>query len=107
MHGLLAKLLQKRGIESFDKLDKEEKQTYDEWEKILSKEELTIEDIKQFCNSQLGVIKGKWSNLDTDTDKKKDLIPYFVVYSTLLQAIDSPKATRETLEIQLNNLLNN
>ena len=107
MHGLLAKLLKKRGIESIDQLTSEEKQDFDAWEKILSKEELTIEDIKQFCKSQLEVIKSKWSNLDTETDKKKDLIPYFVVYSTLLQAIDSPKATRETLEIQLNQLLNN
>ena len=105
MHGLLAKLLKKRGIDNLNDLDKEEKQTWDEWEKILSKEELTIEDIKQFCNSQLGVIKGKWSNLDTDTDKKKDLIPYFVVYSTLLQAIDSPRSVRESLEQQLNQLI--
>ena len=105
MHGLLAKLLQKRGIESFDKLDKEEKQTFDEWEKILSKEELTLEDVKQFCSSQLEVIKGKWSNLDTETEKKKDLIPYFVVYQAILQAIDSPRSVRESLENQLNNLL--
>ena len=105
MHGLLSKLLQKRGIDNINDLDKEEKQTWNEWEKILSKEELSIEDIKQFCNSQLGVIKGKWSNLDTDTDKKKDLIPYFVVYSTLLQAIDSPRSVRESLEKQLNQLI--
>ena len=105
MHGLLSKLLQKRGIDNINDLDKEEKQTWNEWEKILSKEELSIEDIKQFCNSQLGVIKGKWSNLDTDTDKKKDLIPYFVVYSTLLQAIDSPRSVRESLEQQLNQLI--
>ena len=105
MHGLLAKLLSKRGIDNLNSLDKEEKQTWDEWEKILSKEELTLEDVKQFCKSQLEVIKGKWSNLDTETEKKQDLIPYFVVYSTLLQAIDSPKAVRESLENQLNNLL--
>lgn len=107
MKGILAKLLQKRGIEAVDQLTPEEKQDFETWDKILSKEELTLEDVKQFCNSQLEVIKGKWSNLDTDTDRKKDLIPYFVVYSTLLQVIDSPKLARESLEISLQQLLNN
>lgn len=106
MKGILQKLLQKRGIESVDKLSVEEKQTFDSWEKILSKEELTLEDVKQFCKSQIEVIKGKWSNLDTESVKKQDLIPYFVVYSTLLQAIDAPKLARESLEQSLTQLLN-
>lgn len=113
MHGLLAKLLKKRGIKSFSELDDSpmpdnsptEKQKWDEWEKILSKEELTLEDVKQFCRSQIDVIEGKWKDLNTDQSKKAEFIPYHTVYKTLLQAIDSPRSSRESLEQQLNQLL--
>lgn len=105
MHGILTKLLQKRGIESVNKLDKEEKQTFDNWEKILSKEELTLEDVKNFCQSQIDVIEGKWKDLNVDNLKKAELIPYHTVYKTLLTAIQSPRSARESLENQLNQLL--
>ena len=32
--------------------------------KILSKEELTLEDIKEFCKTQCEIIEGKWRNYD-------------------------------------------
>ena len=48
----------------------------------------------------------KWKDLDTLNAKKAELIPYHVVYKTLLAAIESPKSAREALEIQLNQLLN-
>lgn len=107
MKSILHKLLERRGIESIDKLDKEERQTFDDWDKILSKEELTIEDIKQFCKAQIEVIEGKWKDLNVDNSKKAELIPYHTVYKTFLLAIDSPQSARESLEKNLNQLLNN
>ena len=107
MKNILLKLLQKRGIESVDQLSVEEKETFTTWDKILSKEELTLEDIKHFCHSQIDTIKGKWGNYDTENSKKAELIPYFTIYSTLLQVIDAPQSARESLEQQLNQLLNN
>ena len=105
MHSLLTKFFQKRGIESIDKLDKEEKQAFEQWQLILTKEELTVEDIKKFCRTQIEIIEGKWSDLNLEQTKKAELIPYHTVYSILLKAIQSPKAARESLEIQLNQLL--
>lgn len=106
LHSLIQKLLHKRGINSYDELDVEEKQTFDTWQAVLSKEQLTTEDIKQFCQSQVSVIEGKWKDLSLENAKKAELIPYHSVYKSLLTAIDAPKAAREAIEQQLLQLVN-
>jgi hypothetical protein len=109
MHTLIEKLLRKRGIKDFSELDNEpmidksptEKETFEGWQAVLSKEELTIKDIKEFCESQIGIIEGKWKDLSIQNEKKAELIPYHTVYKNLLAAIDSPQAARENLEKHL------
>ena len=103
---ILERLLFKRGIKSIDNLDAEEKKTFSDWQKILSKEELTVSDIKTFCQSQIDVIIGKWADLNLDNDKKAQLIPYYTVYNIIKNVTDAPKVAREQLEQQLNQLLN-
>lgn len=103
---ILDKLLKKRGIQSVDNLDVEEKTTFENWRKILSKDELTVEDVKTFCQSQIEVIEGKWRDLNLDQSKKAEMIPYHTVYKTLEQALSAPKVARENLENRLNQLLN-
>lgn len=98
--------MRKRGIKNLEELQPEEKQTFESWQLVLNKDELTTKDICAFIRTQIGVIEGKWKDLDIPTAKKADLIPYHVVYNTLLAAIDSPKHARDALEIQLNQLLN-
>ena len=104
MHKLLQKLLNKRGIENFEDLSKEEKITFKEWDGVLSKEELTIEDVKTFCQTQCEIIEGKWKDYSFGKEEKAELIPYHTTYKTLLTAINSPKLTREALERQLTEL---
>lgn len=105
MHKLIHKLLDKRGISDVRSLSREEKETFESWQTILNKEELTVEDIKKFCQSQIDVIENKWKDLNETNQKKAELISYHTVYKTLLSAIDAPKAMREALEIQLQQLL--
>ena len=97
--------MRKRGIKNPEQLQPEEKKTFEDWQFILNKEELTTDDIKAFIRTQIGVIESKWKDLDVPTAKTADLIPYHVVYKTLLAAIESPKYARNALEIQLNQLL--
>lgn len=106
MKGLLAKLLQKKGIESQDELSKEERTIFDNYDRILSKETLTVEDIKKFIDTQITVIENKWKDLDTSSVKKAELIPYHTCYKVLLQAINAPLAEKEALEQYLNQQLN-
>lgn len=102
---ILSKLLSKRGIKDFNELDKEEKQQFETWQKVLSKDELTTDDIKKFCETQCELIETKWRDLDTPQYKKIEWIAYHTVYKTLSIAINSPKAGKEQLEEYLNNLI--
>lgn len=113
MREILAKLLQNRGVKSFDELDSSktldgspsEKDTYMAWEQILSKEDVTLKDLEIFCKNQIDVIEGKWKDLNLDNSKKAEFIPYHTVYKTLFTVINAPRSERELLEKHLNNLL--
>ena len=113
MHPLIEKLLFRKGIADLKDLDDTpmpdgsptEKQKFEEWNATLSKEELTVDDIKDFCRAQIAMIDGKWADLNTTNEKKAELIPYHTVYRLFLLAIDSPRSARENLEKQLNQLI--
>lgn len=97
MHNLLTKLLQKRNID-IQTATEEEKETFDNWDKVLSKKELTLEDLKKFMEQQVGLIEAKWKDYNLDEKKKTKLIAYHTVYKTLLAAINSPEMERSALE---------
>lgn len=111
--GILDLFLKKKGLNSADDLDNTpnsdgtptERQIYDTWRKILSKETLTVENIKEFCQGQIGLIENKWKDMNITQEKKAELIPYYTVYKTLESAINAPQAEREQLENQLNQLI--
>ena len=103
MHYILEKLLKKRGINDLEELDKEEKATFENWQATLTKDELTVEDIKVFLQGQISVIEGKWAG--PDGIMKAELIPMHTCYKLLLSAINSPRSAREALEKNLNQLI--
>jgi hypothetical protein len=49
---LLQKMLQKLGVKEFSELSESEKQTYREWDKILSTRKLTDDDVKLFLDTE-------------------------------------------------------
>lgn|SRR3990167_4294203 len=101
---ILSDIFKKRGIKDISELDKEERETFENYEKILSKPELTLEDFKHFLEAQIGVIESKWK--DYDRQNKADLIPYHTVYKTLLNIINAPLVERKALEDYLTQLHN-
>ena len=104
MLDILNKLLQKRGVK-FDELDKEEKTQFEQWKLVLTKDELSTQDIKDFCQNQVDIIEGKWQDLNIENNKKAELIPYHTVYNLLLKVLDSPKEARLALEKNLQQLI--
>lgn len=105
MKNILSTLLDRLGIKGPENLTTEELTVYNQYRAILSKEELTLEDIKTFCQAQVELIEAKWR--DYGFQNKAELIPYHTVYKTLLVVLDSPKVARETLERQLNEMIKN
>ena len=106
MHILLSNLLKKRGIPNTDALSKEEKEWFEEKEKILAlSDEVTVKDFIKFCQSQLNIIEDQWKNLDNSTQKNERLIILHTVYSTILKATTASRVERELLEDHLTQLL--
>jgi len=94
---LLAKLLEKRGIRSEEDLTAEEKKDFDRYKLTLSKE-VTVENIKEFCKSQIKIIEGKCDGIIPLTILQQASLH---VYSNILKVIEAPEAERESLERHL------
>jgi len=105
MQNLISKILQKRGIKKIEDLDKGEKETFDKWEKILTTEEITIETLVEFMDSQLKVATNNVANPDNSPKKDAKLKAMITIYNSLLGIIKSPKVEKETLEKYLEQLL--
>ncbi len=111
---ILTKFLEKRGLKSPEELDDTpntdgsptERETFNKWKGILSKETLSLEDMKLFIQGQIGIIEMRWRDMTTSAERKAELIPYHTVYKTLEQAISAPRAEREQLEAHLNQIIN-
>lgn len=98
MNSLLAKFLRKKGIESVKDLNPEEKATFERYQSILAKKDLSLDDLRQFIKARIDHIEMKWKDMNIEQSKKAELVPYYTVYKTLLQAIEAPIAEREALE---------
>lgn len=104
MHHLLQRLLKKRGLE-VDHLEGSEKETFDNYNKVLSQGEVSVEKIKEFCENQVRLIEGKWKNFDNSSEKNDRLIVQHSVYKTILQVFEAPTRERENLEKYLVDLI--
>jgi len=101
---LLSKILQKKGIKDTSELSPEERQDFDRWKAILSKD-VSVETIKDFCKFQISVIENKFATGE-NTDKQDAFLKASLnVYLNLLKAIEAPKQEREALERYLQDLI--
>jgi hypothetical protein len=105
MHSLLSKLLKKRNIESVIDLSGEEKTKFDEWNSILSKDELNAKDIALFCETQVVNIENRWKNELLDCDAISRLVQQHIVYKQILVALGASKEEKRNLEKYLTQLV--
>lgn len=104
---ILTELLKRRGINSTEELSKEERVEFDQWKAVLSKEDITLKDVSEFCTIQLNNIEAQFKDhANYETDKIKRLALLHSVYGSLKSLIESPRAERENLEKYLTQLLN-
>lgn len=99
--GILSQWLAKIGAKSVDDLSKDERATFDQWEFILNKKELSLEDLRSFISTQVFSIEARWKDMGMLSAQKAELIPLHVAYSTILQVLNSPQQERERLEAHL------
>lgn len=97
--------MSKRGIKSVNDMTPEEKETLKAWEGVLSRGEVTVDSIRQFCENQVKAIELQWRGLDNTEKKNERLIILHTVYSTLIQLITAPTLEKENLEKYLEELV--
>ena len=102
---ILSRLLEKKGIKSTEELTPEERVDFDNWKRILSKEDIELSDVEEFCASNIKNIEAKFKDLDNSKEKLERLVLLHSVYSSLKNLINSPRAEREQLEQYLTQLL--
>lgn len=105
MENILKLLLNKRGIENIEDLSEEERKDFDRYNIILSTPEVTVPQIRTFCEVRIKEIEGQWRNLDNSTLKNERLITMHNVYSRILEAIDAPQEAKKQLELYLQGVI--
>lgn len=105
MHQAIEKLLQKRGIKSIEELTSEEKMQFDEWQKVLTKEKVTIPSLAVFLNVQKSIIETQFGDIANSLEKNSRLVLQHAIYSKLIRFIDSEKIEKEALEKYLTDLV--
>lgn len=103
---LLSRFFEQKGIDPND-LSPEEKATVDQWQATFAKadKDVTVTDIKDFCEKNIAAIEGQFANLDTPKDKLERLVLVHSVYSAIKNLINAPNEQREQFERYLSTLL--
>ena len=102
---ILQKYLKKIGVNSYDELNSDEKNTYKEWEKDLSGRKLTDEDIEKWLQSEYekAVIKLTDINLSKDDEIFRKMEVRFI--KKILNFINSPKIAKEFAEKSISEMI--
>ena len=99
----LTDILNKLGLK-YDDLNAEEKATYKSWEEVFAGKEMGIKDIREFIQSAILQVEADLIQPDNSDKKDSFLKAQLRCYKTLLFFIDSPKQSREYLEVYLSSL---
>lgn len=102
---ILEKWLKKIGVNSFDELNSEEKETYKLYEEALSGRKLTDEDVEKWLQSELDIAISKLTEIDL---KKEDEIFRKVevrFIKKILNFINSPKVAKQLAEKQISEMM--
>jgi len=102
---LLSRLLEKRGIKDRSELAGEEREQFNRWQGILSGGDITVDKIKEFCETQKSIIDTQFENKDNSVQKNERLIVAHTIYSKLIRLITAPQSEKEALEKYLEALL--
>lgn len=101
MHPLLQNWLNKIKITDVNKLSTDEKATFDDWNRVLSEGEITVEKITQFCKAQKRIVETQYTNPDNSEKKDHILKASLGFYNSMLNLLESPKAEKEAIEKDL------
>lgn len=100
----LNNLLNKLGIKSVVDLNEEEKKTYQQWQQVLDKKEITTKEIKEFIEGQISIFTEQLLSYKNTERKDIYLKAQLRNFRTLLAFINSPEINKAFLENYLKNI---
>jgi hypothetical protein len=98
---MLQELLEKLGIKSFDELSAEERTTYQEWGRILSSPEVTLDDIRKLVTSEGHRAHEEMKKFDNSEKRQTFYQALSHFNDTLTLFLDTPSAQRDSLRAHL------
>ncbi len=105
MQNILSSILAKRGIKDKSELTKEERKDFDNWQRILEEEEVTIASLSEFIEGEIVQVQNEFKDLDRTPEKTERLALKLSIYSTIQEVLTSKKNEREALIEYLTTLL--
>lgn len=100
---ILKTFLKKRNVDDFSQLTEEEKETYREWDIVLSGRKLTDEDVIKFLDEELAEVQFKIVNPDQPQRTFVFLQMKLEFINKLKFFLSSPQTEKETLERNIKN----
>jgi len=100
---MLDALLQKLGLQSPDELTEAERKTYQQWAQILSKTDVTIEDLKKILPMELDRAHSELRSFNNSKEKDMFYKAYAELCGNIGKIITAPQQQREQLRTFLKN----
>mgnify|MGYP001612767173 CR=1 FL=1 len=101
---MINKLLEKLNIKSVLDLNDEEKRTFEQWQKVLDKDEVSVKEIKEFIDFQVALTTEQLLSYKNTKDKDIYLKAQLRNYRNLKSFIESPTKNKEVINQYINNL---
>lgn len=101
---MINKLLEKLNIKSVLDLNDEEKRTFEQWQKVLDKDEVSVKEIKEFIDFQVALTTEQLLSYKNTKDKDIYLKAQLRNYRNLKSFIESPTKNKEVINQYINSL---
>ena len=107
MKDLLAKYLNKLGLSDYRELSQVERATYEEWERVLSKE-VRIDDVSKFIKGQVDMLQKELMQAVKEGEDRDALQITAKIenYEAIVSFIDEPEQRRKALFQEIESLSN-
>lgn len=100
MHNLVQAYLDKYNIDPA-LLTKDEENTLKEWNAIMGKKELSIDDVRDWLLARKLMVELQLGKLDNSEKRQDRLVVWLTLLNQMIKLIDSPSAERKGLEEDL------
>ena len=103
---MLDKFLKHIGVGSYEELNKEEKETFSQWEQAISGRKLTDEEVESFLKQELDLAINRLT--DVDLQKEDEIFRKVEVrlIKKILNFLNSPKVEKSMAEQAIQRMLN-